>query len=188
MVGGCLGKYVVDFQPSTFLTAEARVQFQTSPCGICGLQSGTGPSFSPSASVSPVSIISPMFHTLPCQYHSTNVPHTPLSVSFHQCSTLSPVSIIPPMFHTLPCQYHSTNVSHSPLSVSFHQCSTVSPVSIIPPMFHTLPCQYHSTNVPHSPLSVSFHQCSTLVRLSLQLCNLSVVQQHISKCPHVIPI
>jgi hypothetical protein len=36
---------------------------QTSPCEICGGQSGTATSISPSTSVSPVSIIPPMLHT-----------------------------------------------------------------------------------------------------------------------------
>jgi hypothetical protein len=43
------------------LTAEARVQFRVSPCGICA-QSGTGTDFSPSTSV------------FPSQFHSTGVP------------------------------------------------------------------------------------------------------------------
>jgi hypothetical protein len=43
------------------VTAEARVQSQARPCGICGARSGTGLRFFfPSSSV------------LPCQYHSAN--------------------------------------------------------------------------------------------------------------------
>jgi hypothetical protein len=41
------------------LTAEARVRFRVSSCGICGGQSGTGTGFSPNTSV------------YPCQFHST---------------------------------------------------------------------------------------------------------------------
>jgi hypothetical protein len=44
-------------------TAEAWVRSQIIPCEICGIQSGTGTGFSPSTSVSPVSIIPPMLHT-----------------------------------------------------------------------------------------------------------------------------
>jgi hypothetical protein len=39
-------------------TAETRVLARVSPCGICGIQSGTGIEFSPSSSY------------FPCQYHS----------------------------------------------------------------------------------------------------------------------
>jgi hypothetical protein len=101
------------------LTAQARFRSQLIPGEICGIETR----------------FSKNTLALPCQYHSTNAPlspvstippmhHSPLSVSFHQRSTL-------------PCQYHSTN---APLS----------PVSIIPPMHH-------------SPLSESFHQCTTLI-------------------------
>jgi hypothetical protein len=47
------------------VTAEARFRFRIIPCGISGGQRGTGASFSPSSSVSPVSIIPPYF---PCSY------------------------------------------------------------------------------------------------------------------------
>ena len=46
------------------LIADARVRSQASPCEICGRQSGTVTSFSPSTSV------------FLSQYHSTHAPHT----------------------------------------------------------------------------------------------------------------
>jgi hypothetical protein len=67
------------------VTAEPRFQSHDSPRWIFYAQHGSGNGFSPSTSV------------IPCQYHSTNAP-------------LSPVSTIPPTLH-------------SPLSVPFHQCS-----------------------------------------------------------------
>jgi hypothetical protein len=78
--------------------------------------------FSPSTSVSPVSIIPPMLHThsyiyhrrctmffsqyfsFPCQYHSTNAPYSFIH--------------LPPTLYSV-----SLPVLQFPLSVSFHQCS-----------------------------------------------------------------
>jgi hypothetical protein len=48
------------------LTAEARVNFQGNPCGICGAQSDTGTGFCSNPSVSPVSIIPPLLHIHSC--------------------------------------------------------------------------------------------------------------------------
>jgi hypothetical protein len=48
------------YKKSWPVTADARVQSQTSPCGLCRWQGGTGTGFSASTSV------------LPCQYQSTN--------------------------------------------------------------------------------------------------------------------
>lgn len=46
------------------LTAEVRVQYQSSPYETCGGQSGTGTEFSPNTSV------------FPCQYYATNGPYS----------------------------------------------------------------------------------------------------------------
>jgi len=43
--------------------AETRVRSHIIPCEICGVQSGNETDFSPSTSVSPVSIKTPMLHT-----------------------------------------------------------------------------------------------------------------------------
>ena len=137
-----------------------------------------------SISVSPVTVTPPMLHThsfiyhrhcikfssqyfsFPCQYHSTNAPHSFILLPPTLYNVFS-------QYFSFPCQYHSTNAPHSfillpptlynvfitvlqfPLSVSFHQSSilihspttnaveyfspstSVSPVTIIPPMLHT---------------------------------------------------
>jgi hypothetical protein len=49
------------------LTAESWVCTWVYPCGICGVQSGTGTGFSLSSSV------------FPCQYHSSVILHTHIS-------------------------------------------------------------------------------------------------------------
>jgi hypothetical protein len=50
------------------ITAKARVRARVSPCGVCGVQSGTGADFSPSSSV------------FPCQYHYTIAPYSSIAV------------------------------------------------------------------------------------------------------------
>ena len=72
---GSIGQsFTVTFFPTTStchasvirrpLTVEARVLSWASPCGICNTRSSTATGFSPST---------PLF---PCQYHSTNTPHS----------------------------------------------------------------------------------------------------------------
>jgi len=142
--------------------------------------------FSPSTSVSPVSIITPMLHNhsftyqrsyimflsqysvFPCQYHSANAryPFSHLTPMLNNVFLLvlhfSPVSIIPPWLHTHSFIYHRRYMTF------FSQ-------------YFSFPCQYHSANAPHTfiqlpqmlydvflsvlqfPLSVSFHQCSILI-------------------------
>ena len=109
--------------------------------------------FMPSTSVSPVSIIPPMFHThsfiyhwrcimffsqyfnFPCQYHSTNAPYSFIyhrrSIVFFSSTSLSPVSIIPPILHTHPFIYHQCCI------MFFSQ-------------YFSFPCQYHATNALYS--------------------------------------
>jgi hypothetical protein len=53
---GCAMAQAVSRRPPI---VEARVRFRVSPCGICGVQSGTGTGFSPSQF---------------CQFHSTGAP------------------------------------------------------------------------------------------------------------------
>jgi hypothetical protein len=81
-------------------TAQTRIRYQARICKICGDRIGAGTGFSPSTSVSPVSIIPPMLHThsfiyhrrcimflsqyfsFPCQYNSTNAPYSSSSTCF----------------------------------------------------------------------------------------------------------
>jgi hypothetical protein len=59
------------------LTMEVWVQTQTTPCGICGGQSGAGTGFSLSTVV------------LPCQYHSTSAPGLFIFLSLTLCNVSS---------------------------------------------------------------------------------------------------
>jgi hypothetical protein len=52
-------------------TTEAWVQFQASPCGVCGVKSDTGTGFARSTPFSPFSNIPPKLHTY--LRHNTNV-------------------------------------------------------------------------------------------------------------------
>jgi hypothetical protein len=45
-----------------FLSAEARLRFQASPCGVCDGQGGTGTDVSSSTSAFPVRAIPPKLH------------------------------------------------------------------------------------------------------------------------------
>jgi hypothetical protein len=66
------------------LTAEARVQFRVSPCGICGGPNGTGAGFSPSTS------------TFLCQFYSTGAPlHGKMKKTNHLHHSLKAASIAP---------------------------------------------------------------------------------------------
>ena len=138
------------------LTKKDRVQIQTNRCVICRGTSGTGLCFSPSSSVSPVSIIQPKLHTHSSIYHQRCI------MFFSQ-------------YFSFPCQYHSTKAPYSfihlpptlynvflpalqfPLSVSFHQCS----ILILSPTLYNV-----FLTVLQFPLSVSFHQCSILIHSS----------------------
>ena len=114
--------------------------------------------FSPSSSVSPVSIIPPLLHThpsiyqpickmfspktssFPCQYHSTISPHT----SIH----------LPPILY-----YVFLPVLQFPLSVPFHHCSVHIQSS-------TTPSYDVFSQYLRFPLSVSFHHCSITIHPS----------------------
>jgi hypothetical protein len=61
-----------------------------SPCGICVRQSDTGINFSPSHSVSPVSIIPPLLHIHP--YIIWGIDNGPVNGSFAQRHSLTPRS------------------------------------------------------------------------------------------------
>ena len=78
--------------------------------------------FSPSTSVSPVSIIPPMLHMHSFFYHRC-------CTIFSSSTSVSTVSIIPPMLHTHSFFYHRRCI------MFFSQ-------------YFSFPCQYHSTNAP----------------------------------------
>jgi hypothetical protein len=117
------GRAVVQAVSRRHVTAEDRVRCQANMLVIYGGRSGTKTDFSPSTSV------------FPCQYHSTNAPHSfiHLPPTLYNISLpvlqFSPVSIIPPMLHTHSYIYHQRCIMFFsqyfsfPLSVSFHHCS-----------------------------------------------------------------
>ena len=129
------------------------------PCEVCGGQSGAGTGLSPSTSVSPVSIIPPLFHTHPSIYH-------PRCILFFS------------QYFSFLCQYHSTIAPYSfihlpaTLYTVFSPSTSVSPVSIIQPLLHThssiyqLRCILFFLPVLQFPLSVSFHHRSILIHPS----------------------
>jgi hypothetical protein len=71
------GRAVAQAVSRRFHTAEARLRYQVSPCGICGGQSGTGSGFRSSPSV------------FPCQYHSTAAPY---SLMYHLGDGMGPIA------------------------------------------------------------------------------------------------
>jgi hypothetical protein len=85
--------------------------------------------FSPSTSVSPVSVIPPMLHTHSSIYHRRCIMFFSQYFSF-------PVSIIPPVLHTHSFIYHRRCIMFFSPYFSF-------PVSIIPPVLHTHSLIYH---------------------------------------------
>ena len=90
--------------------------------------------FSPSTSVSPVSIIPPIFHTHSFIYHRRCTMFFSKYVSFH-------------------CQYHSTNAPYTLIYLPPTLYNVVLPVlqfsphSLFPSMLHTLSFTYHRRNI-----------------------------------------
>jgi hypothetical protein len=101
------------------------------------------------------------YSSFPCQYHSTNAPHSyihlpPTLYNVFLPVLQFPVSIIPPMLHTHSSIYHRRCI------MFFSQYSS-------------FPCQYHSTNAPYSfihlPLTLynvflpvlSLHHCCIFI-------------------------
>jgi hypothetical protein len=77
----------------------------------------------------------PQYFRFPCQYHSTNAPHS----FIHLPPTLYNVSL---QYFSFPCQYHSTNAPYSfthlpPTLYNVSLPVLQFPLSIIPPMLHT---------------------------------------------------
>ena len=81
------------------LTVKVRVRSQANRGQFHRCQSDSGKGLSLRTSV------------FPCQYHCTNAPHCPVSITARTLHT--PLSVSLHERSTLPCQYHCTNAPHS---------------------------------------------------------------------------
>jgi hypothetical protein len=95
------------------------------------------------------------YFSFPCQYHSTNVPHS--FIDHRRCIMLFS------QYFNFPCQYHSTNVPHSFI---YHRSCIM-----LFSQYFSFPCQYHSTNAPYSLI----HLPPTLYNVSLPVLQFSPV-------------